>query len=135
MKKIIRTVLFIFLSLFVADWAVGGFSYSENKTLYLSIVALLVLYLFLRPIASVVSLPTSGSVFFLISFISTVIVFYALTNIIYDLSFQPTTLKSLNILGFVLPSKDLDSLWSLVFSALATSSVYLFLEGLCSKKK
>ena len=99
MKKIIRTVLFIFLSLYVTDWAIGGFSYSENKTIYLSMLALLVLYLFLRPVASVVSLPTSGSVFFLISFISTGIVFYALANIIYDLSFQPTTLKSLNILS------------------------------------
>jgi uncharacterized membrane protein YvlD (DUF360 family) len=135
MKKIIRTVLFIFLSLYATDWVVGGFSYSENKTIHLSVIALLVLYLFLKPIASVASLPTSGSVFFLISFISTGIVFYALANIIHDLSFQPTTLRSLNILGVVLPSKDLDSLWSLIFSALTTSSVYLFLEGLCSRKK
>lgn len=135
MKRIIRTIIYSGLSLYSAQLLIGSFSYSENKTAYLTVLGVSILYFFLKPIISVVSLPTKGSVFFLISFISTGIVFYALASILSDLGFQPTTLQSLNIFGRVLPSKDLDSLGAMIFSAFVTSAVYLFLESLCGRKK
>jgi len=73
-------------------------------------------------------------VFLLISFISTGIVFYVLGNILPDFSYQPVTLESLNILGVVLPSKELSGVVAMVFSAFATSFIYLFLEWLCRRK-
>jgi hypothetical protein len=133
MKKIIRTFLFVFLALYSAQFAVGAFVYKSDDTIFLSVIGLSILYIFLKPLISIVSMPTKGSVFFLISFISTGLVFFALSNVLPDLSFQPVTLRSLNILGYVLPSKDLDSLWAMVFSALTTNAVYLFLEGLCGR--
>jgi len=133
MKKIIRTFLFVFLALYSAQFVVGAFVYSADDTVLLSVIGLSILYIFLKPLISIVSMPTKGSVFFLISFISTGLVFFALSNVLPDLSFQPVTLGSLNILGRVLPSKDLDSLWAMVFSALATNAVYLFLESLCGR--
>lgn len=134
MKKIIRTLLFVSLSLYAAQIAVGAFSYLDDKTAYLAIVGLSILYFFLKPIISVVSLPTRGSVFFLITFITTSLIFYTFVNVLPDLEFRDVTLRSLNIFGVVLPSKDLSSLWAMIFSALTTSAVYLFLESLCRKK-
>jgi len=129
-----RTFLFVTLSLFSAQQIVGSFGYSSSKTVWLSILALSILFFFLRPIISVVSLPTRGSVFLLISFISTSIVLYVLGNILPDLTFEPTTLESLNIAGFMLPSKELSSLAAMIFSAFIVSFVYLFLEWLCRRK-
>ena len=134
MKTIIRTFLFVSLSLYATQYAIGAFSYSDKEIEFLSILALSILYFFLKPIVTIVSIPTKGSVFFLVSFISTGIVFYALVNILPDLIFVPVTLRSLNILGIVLPSKDLNTLWAMIFSAFTTSAVYLFLESLCRKK-
>jgi len=134
MRKVIRTFLFVTLALYATQYLIGGFSYSEDKTVRLSILALSLLYIFLGPIVSIVSLPTRGSVFILISVLSTALVFYALVNILPDLSFSPVTLESLNIFGVVLPSKDLNSLWTMIFSCFTTSVVYLFLESLCRKK-
>ena len=134
MKNILRPLVYTLISLYTAQLAIGGFSYSEDKTAYLVILALSMLYLFIRPVVSVVSLPTKGSVFFLICFISSCILFYALKNILPDLDFVPVTLRSLNIFGRVLPSKDLDSLGSMIFSAFLTSAVYLFLESLSRRK-
>jgi hypothetical protein len=133
MKKIIRTFLFVFLALYAAQYIVGSFSYNNDETLFLIVLGLSVLYIFLKPIISIVSMPTKGSVFFLISFISTGLVFFALSNILPDLEFLAVTLRSLNLVGYVLPSKDLNSLWALVFSALTTNAVYLFLENLCGR--
>lgn len=133
MKKIIRTFLFVFLALYSAQYLVGSFVYEDGNTVVLSVVALSTLYTFLKPLISIVSLPTKGSVFFLISFISTGLVFFALPNVLPGLWFQPVTMGSLNILGYVLPSKDLNSLWSMIFSALTTNLVYLFLESLCGR--
>lgn len=134
MKNILRPLVYTMISLYTAQLAIGAFSYSQDKTAYLVILALSMLYMFLRPVISVVSLPTKGSVFFLVCFISSSIVLYALKNILPDLDFVPVTLQSLNIFGRVLPSKDLDSLWSMIFSAFLTSAVYLFLESLCRRR-
>ena len=134
MKKIIRTFLYTAIALRSAQLAIGSLSYSASHSALLLIIAVSLLYFFLKPIISVISFPTKGSVFFLISFLSTAIVFYALMSVIPDLKFNASTLRSLNIFGYMLPSKNLDALWSMVFSALVTSAVYLFLESLCCKK-
>ena len=127
-------LVYTFISLYFADLAVGSFSYTNDRTAYLVILAISLLYLLLKPVLSVVSLPTKGSVFLLITIITTFIIFYALQSVLPDLSFLPVTLRSLNILGRVLPSKDLNSLWAMVFSALMTSAIYLFLESLSKRR-
>ena len=134
MKKILRTLLYVSLSLYAAQYFIGAFEYTESRSVWTSIMALSLLYIFLGPVLSVISLPTKGSMFFLVSFVTTGLVFYILMNTLEDVSIVPVTLRSLKILGFVLPSKDLDSFGSMVFSALTTNMVYLFLEGLCKRK-
>jgi hypothetical protein len=132
-KKVIRTFLFSYLALYSAQYVIGTIVYDDSDTVLYFVIGLSILYIFLKPLISIVSMPTKGSVFFLVSFISTGLVFFALSNVLPDVSFQPVTLRSLNILGYVLPSKDLSSLWAMVFSALTTNAIYLFLEGLCRR--
>lgn len=134
MRSILRVLVYTFISLYFTNLAIGSFSYTNDKTACLVVVAVSLLYLFLKPVLSVVSLPTKGSVFLLTTAITTSIIFYALQSVLPDFSFVPVTLRSLNIFGYVLPSKDLDSLWAMIFSALMTGAIYLFLESLCKRR-
>jgi len=135
MKKIIRTVLFVSLSLYATQYVIKAFSYGEDetKTMLLVVLALTLLYIFIKPLISIISLPTKGTMYFLLVFITTTIILYVLTTILSGFSIIPSTLPGLTIFGYVLPSKSLDSLWAMIFSGLMTSTLYLFLESLCSK--
>lgn len=136
MRKIIRTIIFSFLAIYLTQYFINAFDFGADatKTMLLLTLALSLLYIFLKPLISIISLPTKGVMFFFITFVTTVIVFYVLTTVLSGFSFLATTLPGLTIFGYVLPSKSLDALWAMVFSALTTTIVYLFLEGLCCKK-
>ena len=136
MKKILRTLLFVGLALYLTQYLMKAFDYGiqTQKTMLLVVLALSLLYIIIKPLISIISLPTKGVTFFFLSFVTTAIIFYVLTIFLPGFSIKPTTLPGLTIFGYVLPSKSLDALWAMVFSALMESTVYLFLEGLCSKK-
>lgn len=135
MKKIIRTFLFVFIPIYVIQYFIEPFDFGSDvqKTMFLVVLALVLLYIFLKPLISVVSLPTKGAVYLFTVFVTTSIVFYVLTTILNGFSISPSTLPGLTIFGYVLPSKSLDGLWTMIFCGLMTSTSYLFLESLCNK--
>lgn len=137
MKKILRTFLFTAASLYVVQLLMNSFDFGANQwsTMGLLLLAVGVLYLLIKPILAIISLPNRGIMFFFLLFLTTGILFYILTSVLSSLAIKATTLPGLTIFGYNLPSKDLTSLMTLVFSALATSLVYLFLEGLCCDNK
>lgn len=137
MKRIVRTFIFVLISLNVTQYIMHGFFYGTDslKVFLLIGLALSLLFYFLRPILALISLPVKGLGFLFLTFVMAFITLYILTLFIPSFYFVDTTLTDLNIFGFVLPSKSLTSLWSGVFSALILSAVYTFLEGLCSDKK
>ena len=136
MKKILRTLLFVGLSLYLTQYLMNAFDYGvqTQKTMLLVVLALSLLYVIIKPLISIISLPTKGVTFFFLNFVLTGIILYVLTMFLPGFSTKATTLPSLTIFGYVLPSKSLDALWAMVFSALMESTVYLFLESLCCKK-
>lgn len=137
MKKIVRTPLFTAASLYATFLLMKTFDFggSDWKTTSLLILAVSILYLFIRPLLAVISMPNRGILFFFLCFLTTGILFYILTIVLPSFAFKPTTLPGIVVLGYNLPSKDLNSMMSLVFSALVTSLVYLFLESLCNNNK
>jgi len=136
MKTIIRALVFVIVALNFSQYIVNSFSYGhdETKTYLLIVLALSILYFLLRPILKIVSLPSEGLGYTFLLFALTFAVLYVLTLFIQSFTIKPTTLSGLNIFGFVLPSKDLTSLWAAVFSALVISVTYNFLQGLCSRR-
>lgn len=136
MKKVLRTFLFTAASIYITYLLMRTFDFGGNdwKTTGLLILAVSILYLFIRPLLAIISMPNKGILFFFLCFLITGILFYILTIVLPSFAFKPTTLPGIAVLGYNLPSKDLNSMLSLVFSALATSLVYLFLESLCNNK-
>jgi len=137
MRKIVRTVLFVGAALYFAQFLVSAFDFGVDpwKNMVLVLFAVSVLYIFIRPLLAVISMPNRGTVFFFLLFLTTGILFYILTIVLLTFAFRETTLPGVTIFGYNLPSKDLNPLLSLVFSALTTSLTYLFLEELCCPKK
>lgn len=134
-KSLIRLSLFLTISLQIAQYVIGSFSFGFVTSMLLYVMAMTVLYFMMRPLLMLISLPNEGPGYLFMSFILTVITSYILTIFIPMFSFRATTISELNIFGFVLPSKSLSAVWSLVFSALLISVLMFFFNWVCDSGK
>lgn len=134
-KTVIRLALFGTISLQISQYVIGSFSFGHVTSLLLFIIALTVLYFLMRPLLIIISLPSEGPGYLFMSFLLTLITCYVLTLFIPMFGIRATTISELNIFGFVLPSKSLNAVWSLVFSALLISVLMFFFNWLCQTKK
>ena len=134
-KTLIRLAVFGTISLKIAQYVIGAFQFGDVNSILLYILALTVLYFFMRPILSLISLPSDGAGFLFMSFILTSIASYVLTLFIPLFSIRPTVISELIIFGFVLPSKRLDMMWALIFSALLMSVLMLFFDWLTDSER
>lgn len=137
MRKLIRTCIFVYLSLGFAQYVVGALNFGtdELRTKLLVTIALTFLYLALKPVVSLVGIPNRGLGFMFLSFVMTFVVMYVLTSFLPNFTIVPATISGLKLFGFVLPSKSLTALWAGVFAALVSSLCCNFLEFLCSNRK
>jgi uncharacterized membrane protein YvlD (DUF360 family) len=136
MKSIVRVLVFTFIALQSAQYVIKAFLYGGNDTLTFILVwfSLGLLYFLLKPILSIIGLPSKGLSYIFLLFVLTFAVLYVLTLFIPTFFIKPVSLSGLIIFGFMLPSKDLTSLWAALFSAFVVGIVYSFLQGLCAKK-
>ena len=135
MRALARSLVFSALALYFTDMLIGGFAYNgiRLKTFYLVTLAIAILDLFAKPILDLVSLPVKGGSFLFLNTALLLITFYVLSISIPDFEIVETTLPSLRILGFMLPSKDLTLFWSAVVSAFVISVQIQFLKWLGKK--
>lgn len=134
-KTIIRLAFFITITLNITQYVIGSFVFEHPSALFLYITGLTVLYLFMKPLLTVISLPSEGPGYLFMSFLLTLITSYALTIFIPFFQVRPTTISELIIFGFVLPSKRLNMMWSLVFSSLLMAVLMTFFKWLCDSKR
>jgi len=135
LKTIIRLTFFITIALNVTQYVIGGFIFDNPSAFLLYIVGLTILYLFMKPLLTLISLPSQGPGYLFMSFLLTLITNYALTIFIPNFEIRATTVSELIIFGFVLPSKRLNVTWSLVFSSLMMAVLMTFFNWLCDNKK
>lgn len=139
MKHIVRSFVFAYVAMYVTQAIIGGFDFGGSRFVsFLVIVALALLFMFEKPALDMLSLPSKGIGMLVMNFILVLITLYILTVFIQSFNIVTTTLPGLRIFGFVLPSRDLTVMWSVVCSSLLISSLHSFLSWLCSgngKKK
>jgi hypothetical protein len=135
LKTIIRLTFFITMALNVTQYVIGSLVFDHPSAFLLYIVALTVLYLFMKPLLTLISLPNEGPGYLFMSFLLTLITNYALTIFIPFFEIRSTTVSELIIFGFVLPSKRLNVTWSLVFSSLMMAVLMTFFNWLCDSRK
>lgn len=137
MKNILKVLVYVYISLFVVQQIIGGFVFGGNSniTFLLIIVTLTILNVFIPPILSILSLPYSGPGGMFLTLVLNLIVVYMLTVLLPSFTVTRSVVAELNILGFVLPSKNLTKFWSLVFSALLFTIIFSFMKWLGTAKK
>ena len=134
-KSIIKLAFFITIALNITQYVIGSFVFDNPSALFLYITGITVLYLFMRPLLTIISLPDEGPGYLFMSFLLTLITNYALTVFIPSFELRATTVSELIIFGFVLPSKRLNIMWSLVFSSLLMAVLMTFFKWLCESKR
>lgn len=136
MKSLLRVFVFTAISLIVTQKLLNGFSFGVNEvnTLLLVIIGLSLLNLLLGPVFKLISLPSEGIGFILLSFLLSLAVLFVLTLFIPSFSAQSGDVGDLLIYGLVIPSKSLPITWSFGLSALVFTLIYRFFIWLGSKK-
>ncbi|GIW69991.1 MAG: hypothetical protein KatS3mg101_0738 [Patescibacteria group bacterium] len=136
MRGIIRTFVFVLISIFCTNYVLSSISYGgDTKTFLVMSLTLAFLFYLSKPLLITFGLPGRGIGFLFISTILASICLYVLTIFLPQLMMTEATLSGLIIFGVVLPSKSLNAFWSTVFSAFLIAGVFTFLDWLCCSKK
>jgi len=134
-KSIIRIALFITISLNITQYVIGTFEFKHPSALFLFTIAMTCLYLFIRPLLVLISLPHEGPGYLFMSFLLTATTNFVLTLFIPFFNLRPTTISELMFFGFVLPSKNLNVIWSLIFSSLLIAVLMTFFKWICDNRR
>ncbi|MCA9308546.1 MAG: hypothetical protein R3B92_03405 [Patescibacteria group bacterium] len=137
MKLLLRSFIFSIIALIVTIRVINGYQFAGNSLytfLYVSL-GLTLLNLLLSPIFDLISLPSSGVLFLILSVAMTIITLHALNIFIAGFDIVPANISKAVIFGVDLPAKKLTLFWSTVYSALLYSLTYNFFSWLCKVKK
>lgn len=136
MKSFLKVLVFTIISLKVTQYLFGVFDFGEPpfRVWFLVVLAITLLNYFVKSVLSLVGLPRDGLGFLIVNTVLTLLILYILTIFISNLRINEAFLPELLILGFMLPSKQLDGIWSLVVSGVTLSLTYGFFDWLTSKK-
>jgi uncharacterized membrane protein YvlD (DUF360 family) len=135
MKTFLRTFVFSIISVLLTQYLIESFSFGSNynRNLILIVLALSLLYKFIKPLFSIISLPREGLGFLFLNFFLSLLIFYILTVFIPGFKVKEAVFPELIIFGFMLPSKQLGLLQTFIYSSLFVSFLYTFFDWLCER--
>lgn len=126
MKSILRRVVFYSFALFLVSQFISGLSISGGFTAYiLGGFVLTILFMIIKPILSIITLPLNIITLGLFSFVVNAIILYLLTILVSNISISSFVFEGLNFAGFIVPQISVNT-----FFAFITVSVFLsFIVG------
>lgn len=134
MRLFLRGFIFSYLALIFSQQLAKTYIVFDDKSFWLIVLALSLLNIFKRPILDIVSLPSKGIFFQVISFFLTALLLNILVAIVSNFRFLATNSPSFIIFGFVIPSVYLSAFWAGIFTSATISLVSNFFYWLSSKK-
>lgn len=137
MRTFIRTYFLAFLSVFLTQSLIGGFSYGYifGSPLILFVLGLALVQFFILPLLKILALPNKGLGGLLLRSLLVGLVMYFSTSSLNGFSVVETVLPEISILDLHLPSKALNPIESLVASALSYSIINSLVSWVCIGKK
>lgn len=134
MKGILKNTVFNAIAIFILSQVLAGVKVSGGiETLLLSGFILSVLFIFIKPILNLVSLPLNMITLGLFSFLSNAILLYILTIFVPNVMISPFTFKGFSLAGFIIPVMQFNSFWAFIISALVLSLIINFFNWLTKK--
>jgi putative membrane protein len=134
MKNLLRNTVFNAISLYILSQIINGVKVSGGiEVLLISGLILSLLYIFIKPILNLFSLPLNMVTLGLFSFFSNAILLYVLTVLVPDVRISQFTFNGYSFAGFVIPVMHFNTLYAYVISAGALSIIINFFNWLTKK--
>ncbi len=136
MKSIIRAFLFSYLSLVFTISHFDGFILKDsNRSIILISLGLGLIYIFVKPFVSLMSLSNGFVSSFIVHFFINLMTFFIFDKFLPFFALNSGRLVRLNLFGFMLESYSLSIFWSFVVVSLVYTIMSQFLNWLVSVRK
>jgi len=134
MKSILRRIIFYSVSLFLTSQVIQGLKISGGLTTYLiGGIVLAILFLVVKPILSIVTLPLNIITLGLFSFLINAIILYLLTIFVPNISITAFNFQGTTFAGFVIPKFYVNNFFTFVIASILLSLIVGFLRWLTKK--
>jgi len=134
MKSILRRVISYSVALFITTQILEGVIVSGGLTGYIiGGIVLSILFLLVKPVLSIITLPLNVITLGLFSFITNAIILYLLTIIVSNVSISAFTFKGFSFLGFVIPELQVNNFFAFIAASTILSLIVGFLKWLIKK--
>jgi putative membrane protein len=133
-KSILRKIIFYTVALFLTSQIFEGVKVSGGLITYIlggSVLSLL--FLIVKPILSIITLPLNIITLGLFSFIANAIILYLLTIFVANISITAFTFRGLSFFGFVVPGLHVNGFFAFVAASVLVSFIVGFLKWLIEK--
>lgn len=134
MKSLLRNTFINSLSLFILAQTVPGLSVHGGLFTFIAGgLALALLFLIVKPILNLISLPLNLLTMGLFSFLINAIIFYLLTVFVTSISITSFTFPGFSFMGFIAPKIFFNTFFAFIIIALFQSAIVTFLSWLIKK--
>lgn len=134
MKGLLKNTVFNAISLYILSQFLAGVDVDGGiKTLLMSGLIISVLFVVIKPILNIVSMPLNIATLGLFSFITNAILLYILTILVPSISISPFTFNGFSFAGFIVPVMHFSAFWAFVVSAAVLSLVINFFDWLTKR--
>lgn len=135
MKGLIRNTVINGVSLAILDQLIPGVNINGGfKTFVFAGFVLSLLFLIIKPILNILSLPLNMITLGLFSFFTNSIILYLLTVLVTDINITKFTFPGFTYAGFIVPVISFNTFWAFVITAAILSAIIAFFEWLIDKK-
>lgn len=134
MKSILRNIAFYSFALFITSQVVVGLRVSGNWTTYLMGGAVLtILFVLVKPILSLITLPLTIITLGWFSVIINAIILYLLTIFVSGISISAFIFEGFSFAGFIVPSMSINNLFAFILASLLLSFIIGALKWLTER--
>ena len=134
MRAVIRSIVFYSFSLFALTQTLSGVKITGGvETYLLGGAALSIMFLLIKPILNILTLPLNIVTLGTFSFFTNVIILYLLTIFVPKIKVFPFIFQGFSYSGFMIPRTDVNQLFAFIVSGLALSAIITFLTWLIKK--
>lgn len=134
MRGILKNTIFNAISITILSQLVSGVKVTGGiQTLLFSGFVLSVLYIVLKPILNIFSLPLNVLTLGLFSFITNAILLYVLTIFVPNITVSAFTYNGYSFAGFIIPKMEFNTLFAYIISAAVLALIKNFFDWLIKK--
>lgn len=134
MRAILRNIVFYSFSLFALSQLLDGVKITGGiPTFVLGGAVLSVMFIIVKPVLSIISLPLNILTFGLFSFLSNILILLALTIFVPEIKIVPFVFQGFTYSGFIIPKFEFNQITAYAVTGFSLSAIITFLTWLIRK--